>query len=365
MRALLVLVLLVLSPPVGADSHRFAASGPPPHRELEIDGATDIAAMELVIHSFQRAHPDIAVTYRDIHTRVAYERFLERERAGQVQADIVLSSAMDLQMKLVNDGYAQRHESGAARELPEWATWRNEIFGFTWEPVVIVYDRSRFTEAELPRSRWELAQLLRSQPERFRGKVGTYDVGRSGVGYLFAAQDAKQSPAAWDLTLALGAVGTRLFETSGEMLDAVASGTLLLGYNVLGSYATARARQDPRVGILLPEDYTLLTSRTAFIPRRAAHPDTARAFLDHVLSPSGQQVIAGESDLFAIHPGVSGRSTLAAVIGGAHGPLRPIRLGPGLLVYLDQVKHRLFLRQFDQMLRTPGVGGQEGATDRP
>ncbi|WP_035693576.1 ABC transporter substrate-binding protein [Azospirillum halopraeferens] len=359
-RALSALVLLLAAVTVAATPPAAAVTVvyPPPAaptgpRTLEIHGATDIEAMDPVIRSFQELHPDIAVTYEDLNTNELYERFLADEAAGRPGPDLVLSSAMDLQIKLVNDGYAQPYASPEAAALPRWATWRNEAFGFTSEPVVIVYNRERLHESEVPQSRWDLAELLRTQPERFRGKVATYDVRASGVGYLFVTQDSKQSPAIWDLAREFGAVDVHLHDRSATILDAVAQGDLLIGYNLLGAYARARADRDDRIGIVMPEDYTLVMSRTAFIPRRAGNPGPARLFLDHLLSERGQRIIAGPSHLYAIHPDVHGPTTLRAVEAAAPGPLRPIRMGPGLLVYLDASKRRLFLRQFLGTIERP------------
>ncbi|MNI44612.1 hypothetical protein D3C73_989930 [compost metagenome] len=126
-------------------------------------------------------------------------------------------------------------------------------------------------------------------------------------------------------------------ERTGVLLDQVASGQLSLVYNVLGSYAQARIDAGAPLAIVEPEDYTLVVLRTAVIPRTAAHPQEARRFLDYLLSPRGQQVLAREARLMPIVRGdargddAPGRSR------------RPIQLGPGLLVYLDALKRRQFL----------------------
>ena len=54
------------------------------------------------------------------------------------------------------------------------------------------------------------------------------------------------------------------------MLERVGSGEHLIAYNVFGSYALARAKKDPSIGWLLPEDYTLVTSRVALISGKAS-----------------------------------------------------------------------------------------------
>ena len=72
--------------------------------------------------------------------------------------------------------------------------------------------------------------------------------------------------------------------------------------------------------------------------------------LDFMLSRAGQEIVAGESQLYSIHPEVTGPTTAAALRASEGGSLRPIRVGPGLLVYLDQVKRRKFLKQWQRAL---------------
>jgi two-component system sensor histidine kinase TctE len=43
--------------------------------------------------------------------------------------------------------------------------------------------------------------LLEQSPEKFRGKIATYDIGVSGVGYLFATTESMLSPISGDLRM--------------------------------------------------------------------------------------------------------------------------------------------------------------------
>jgi ABC-type Fe3+ transport system substrate-binding protein len=72
---------------------------------------------------------------------------------------------------------------------------------------------------------------------------------------------------------------------------------------VLGSYAQARIDAGAPLGIVQPEDYTLVMLRTAMIPRNAAHTAEARRFLDYLLSPRGQQILAKHARQMPILPG--------------------------------------------------------------
>ncbi len=310
---------------------------------LVIAGATDRQQFDPVIRDFQANQPGVSVTYVELDTGDLQNRFL----AGTIspRPDLLISSAADLQVKLANDGYALRHDSEATRRLPHWARWRSEVFGFTFEPAVIVLNPDLVEAAERPASRLALAQLLERNVHRFAGKVATYDIATSGVGHLLAAQDSQVSSLFWRLATALGSVGVRLHCCSGEMIDLVESGDYAIAYNVLGSYAAARKVAGARIEIVMPSDYTLVLSRVMLIPRTAPRPDLAGAFVDHVLSPEGQRVVSEKAGLGSVMSGETDPPSASV-----KGPLQPIAIGPWLLAFLDQQRRSRFLQTWLQIV---------------
>src|SRR3546814_8084684 len=91
----------------------------------------------------------------------------------------------------------------------------------------------------------------------------------SGVGYLLATQDAVVGGVFGSLLEALGRSQVVLKGNTSEMLEGIAEGRYLIGYNVLGSYAQVWAERNRSIGIVLPSDYTLALSRTAIISAAA------------------------------------------------------------------------------------------------
>jgi iron(III) transport system substrate-binding protein len=302
---------------------------------------------------FRTLHPAIDVEYHHLNSLELYHRFLKESVAGEPGADVLWSSAMDLQVKLVNDGHAAVHESSESERLPTWAIWKREAFGTTYEPIGVAYSRRHLKEAELPRTHAELARWLGANLARVRGRVATYDPEGAGLGWLVASEDARTSEAFWDIARALGQAEVRLHTSTAEMLEEVASGRLLLAYNLLGSYALPVTRRDPSVGLLLLRDYTLMVSRVAFIARRARHPQAAWLWLEHLLSQRGQQVCADQGGLFAVRADVSGPNTATVLQHELGASARPIPIGPGLLVHLDQSRRERFLHRWRQALALP------------
>lgn len=316
---------------------------------VNVYSATDtIAVTELIAH-FERANPGIDVAYTEFNTSELYAAVAE----GAGTVDVVISSAMDLQAKLVNSGMAHAFHPPSARNLPDWAQWRDELYGFTYEPVAMVYNKAAFAGRRLPRTRSELAGMIRDEPDFFRGRVGTYDIRLSGVGYLFATQDAQRGYQFSRLAESFGRAHARTFCCTLEVVDRVASGELVYGYNVIGSYALGRAREDARVGIYLLDDYTLVMTRTAFIPESAPNKVAAAAFVDFLLSPEGQDTIASASSLLPLVPRSAAQREMAETLGTEGRSLLPIRLGIGLLTYLDKVKKDTFLADWSAAMRAP------------
>jgi iron(III) transport system substrate-binding protein len=130
------------------------------------------------------------------------------------------------------------------------------------------------------------------------------------------------------------------------MMERIASGDSLIGYNLLGSYAIVRAKVDPSIGYVLPQDYTLVMSRIIFITKRAANPNAARLWVDFLLSRRGQEIIAGESMLFSLRADVEGRGDGRGPRADPRQSIKPIAVGPGLLTYQDQAKRMEFLRKW-------------------
>ena len=322
-----------------------------------IYAALDPHVARPLVADFEALYPGVKVDFRDYTTWDVYSRVrteMDAGRAAGPSADVVWSSAMDLQMKLVNDGYAQSHRSEETAALPAWASWRDEAFGTTYEPAALVYNTRLLGQAEVPTTHPELLQFLTQQRHRLTGKVSTYDPGRSGVGFLLQTQDEQANPVVfWALARAFGAVDVATMPNTSDMLDRVARGDLVLAYNLLGTYALTFARSDPRVGVQLLQDYTLVMSRVIFIARRARHPNAARLWVDYVLSRRGQEVMVRHGNLFSVRedqPGGSAPAELRSRLGAA---ARPIALGTGLLTYLDQRKRDAFLRQWNAVTEGP------------
>jgi iron(III) transport system substrate-binding protein len=317
LRRLLLAALLVSGTPAPAfeiEAERLF-EGSAPVAELRVLSTTDSDIVAPLIEAFLQTRPDLAVRYVMASSREVYAAIADES----APFDLVISSAMDLQMTLANDGFARPHASDAAAALPDWARWRDLLFGFALEPVVTVVSLSGFEGLPIPQTRHDL------------------------IGYLFATEDARQTDAFWRLAEVMGRLNARLYCCSVDMIEDLAQGRILIAYNVVGSYAATHARSLPDAGIIEMQDFTQALLRTGLIPVGAPRPDLGAALLDFTMSPVGQALARGPT---AFPPLDTGAIRLSAHI-------RPIRLDPGLLVGLDRMTRARFLREWDAAMTQP------------
>jgi iron(III) transport system substrate-binding protein len=314
-------------------------------RRLLIWSAVDKGKVQPLLDAFRNAHPGLSVSYVEMSARTLNDNFIQAVAKGGETPDFLWSSAMDLQIKLTNDGYAQSYASPEAAAIPGWANWKNQAWGTTAEPIVMIYNRRLIADAAAPTTRAALTRLLEDRPPALRGRIATYDVPNSAVGYLYLMQDQQATHDIWRLVRAMGANQVKLYDSAEPLMQAVKAGQIAIGYNIIGSYARDEVRHSPDLGMVMPRDYTLVMSRIALIPAAAPHPAAARLFVDFLLSRKGQQFLAARS-----MPSVRGDVPSPEGLRAIGVPLRAIRVGPALLVDRDQLTRRYFLKRWQAAL---------------
>jgi iron(III) transport system substrate-binding protein len=319
--------------------------------KLVIYSSTDSASVEPLLQDFKSLYPFLQVEYNDLNTTEIYNRFVAETAAGSGTADLLWSSAMDLQLQLASKGNALTYASPEISGLPKWAVWQNQAYGTTFEPVSIAYNKRLLPADAVPQSHADMIRLPKEKPDVFKEKIATFDPEKSGVGFLMMTQDAKVFPQFWDLAKTLGASGAKVYTSTGAMLEKVGSGEHYLAYNIIGSYVLLRQKKDASLGLVLPKDYTLVFSRVAFISKGARHPNAAKLFLDYLLSKRGQTVMSEKSLVYSLRSDVPGNITAAGLTKELGKALKPIDVNTEILSGLEQNKRLEFMKQWQTAMK--------------
>lgn len=341
----LVTLLVVPGVSVGAthadieESATFGAKPGSASAFLRIISSADLSAMRPALQLFAELRESVGVRYDQASSNTVHTLATAAGRPVEgASYDLAISSAMDLQIKLANDGAARRFQSSRTLALPAAMRWRDRVFGFTEEPAAIVYNANVVPGGVIPASRFELLEYLRRHRSTLHGRVITYDVERSGLGYLLATQDSLRSDTYWRLMEVFGGLGARLSCCTATMLEQLSTGEAAIAYNAIGSYAYERAGKDSALRLLLPDDYVLIMTRSAVILRDAKEPELAGSFVDFLLSPRGRDALNASFGLARTRALMEERSG------------QTIRLDPALLVYLDAMKRRAFLDEWSSAI---------------
>ncbi len=344
-KELLLLLAVCLMKPHFAMGEIYEFGEPDSLNHLTLYSSVDIKILSPLIKHFIILNPDMSIQYEQMSTVGLYERVIAEK--DHLKAGLVISSAMDLQLKLVNDGFAQRYQSVTTDELPAMATWRNQVFAFSLEPIVMVANRGLFPNSEFPTNRQELLQTIRKYSNDIKGRIGTYDVRKGGVGYLLASQDSRQANTTWGRLLeAFGSHKVRTYCCTNEIIDDIESGRIVLGYNLLGANAYQRVLNNPWLIMLIPSDYTLMLMRVALIPKNSKEAANGGLFLDYLLSEQGQKMMQTENLLYPIKE-PTGKNVQS--LNSSH-PRRVIELDQQLLLGRDFAKQKRFIEEWEYAL---------------
>ena len=342
-RHLVLLAALCLAPPAVAQEAvtEFGAG----QTRMTVRSTTDIAVIRPVMEQFAAANPDLVVGYEQWGSNNLFDD-ARAACAGQgTGADVVISSGVQHLVWLVNADCARPYRSELTAGLPPSRRWRDELWGVTEEPAVIIYNQAALAAADVPRSRFALLDLMRERPDMLTRRVATYDIEESGLGYLLAHTDSLEATTFGAMLESFSRIGAVATCCSTEIIQAVAKGRFLIAYNVLGSYVASATTPD--VGVILPEDYTLILSRGFMIPRDAAQPEAAARLLDYLLSAPAQETLRRVG---LVMPDDDGAES-----GLLQSARRPIRLAPPLLVALDRHRRETLLGLWDRAFDMSGM----------
>ncbi|SMO97555.1 iron(III) transport system substrate-binding protein [Thalassovita litoralis] len=332
----LLLANAVVSPAIAQEIvTKFTTPSSVADTRLVIRSTTDTVIFTPLLKAFVARYPNVELQYEQWGSNDLYNDS-RRVCDGQgASADVVISSGVHQMVDLVNRACANAYRSALTAQLPAQRMWRDELWGITREAAVIIYNKSLVFADDVPLTRFALLDLMRRSPDDYRGKIATYDIEASGLGFLFAFMDSQQATTFGGLLEAFARVDAVATCCSAEIIASVESGRYKIAYNVLGSYVSTVPHAN--IGVIHPQDYTMFLSRALMIPKAAPQKETAAAFLDFLLSAEGRALLAGAELIQQSDNDETARSNSTD---------RYIPIDPTLLVAMDHHRRNRFFAEW-------------------
>ncbi|HZD53097.1 MAG TPA: ABC transporter substrate-binding protein [Woeseiaceae bacterium] len=261
-----------------------------------------------IIEGFQAKYPWIKkVQSLDLGPAVSFERYYAERSIGEHTADLLAVGSPEGFHRFARSGAMEPYASPETPHLPDWSYDGAGLYTLSTDPMVIIYNKLAMPESDWPDSLEDIRELARTQPDRYRDRVTTYDATKHSFAYDIHWNVAKRAGAGADaLFRELGSI-TRPESGAATMAEKVTSGEYLAGYFVSGIGVFPRMSEPGRSKILgwsLIRDGTPTFLRGMALTRDGNNPNSAKLLLDYILSHEGQ-VAVGKGGLTPYRPDVS------------------------------------------------------------
>lgn len=274
--------------------------------ELAINSGTAKENWAPVFRDFQKKYPWVKSILAKESGAEGYQQLLNQITTNSVQEDImVVSSTQGWNDFAAHEGALAEYRSPELDHLPEFAELLPNVYAMSMDPMGMVYNTSLIGEELTGLD--DLAAYAESHPGELDGKItfreATTPFGFS-VGHAWTQSNPK-NPEAWATFEKLLPL-SRPETSSGTQIEKILAGEYAAGFLISSALGYAQQeRSDGLVKFVLPKDGTLLLGRGAGIIQDAPHPNTARLFVDFLLSEEGQRAVA-EGGLTAYRDGIAG-----------------------------------------------------------
>ena len=243
---------------------------------------------QALLAGFAHAHPTVKLQFVDGVSTELHAQYLGLHSQGLPPPDVIWSSAMDLQMDLVQQGHAQVHRSAHAQTLPAWASYQGMAYCTTLEPLVSLRHTQHIGPDQRVSTLAEVADVIERQPNLLRNRMACLDIEANGMGFL-AMLVARDQADVFERFIRLAAdLQVQGHASNPPLVQALVAQRAVLAFPVLGAFAARAVQAHPELAVCTSAQARLGVSRVALIPNHAPHPEQAACFMDFLLSPAGQ-----------------------------------------------------------------------------
>lgn len=273
-----------------------------------------------VIAGFNAKYPWITVTTTDLGAYEVFERYYTEVAGNARTADFIATAAPDGWINFAAKGGVAPYVSAEDANVPAVGKIASGIYAVSTDPMVLIWNKQLLPEP--PKSMAELVSAIQADPEKFKGKLVSYDAEGEGFGYgLNYYYTSVKGDTAWKTLEALGSTEVKILTSGGKMIDSVLAGESSVGYFV--SLITVKPRladSEALLGWTYLPDAQIVVVRGMAVTQKAASPNSAKLLLDYILSAEGQIAFANggltayRADVAATAP--LHLSQVAAAVGG-------------------------------------------------
>jgi iron(III) transport system substrate-binding protein len=235
-------------------------------------------AAEAIGHRFTERYPGVAVSVIRTTGQVAYERLLQELKNNTPTCDVFSSTDISQYPALLKrDALAKYTPQNAAALAAPYQAMAEAGFYYPTNASlqIVIYNTKTVTGADIPRRCTDLLD------PKFDRRVAVAHPAFSG--YFGQWVLAMRRQYGWSYFEKLAANNPRIGRSGNDPITMLNAGECVVGTGPASTSTVTAARGNP-IGIIYPEDGTVLTVGPSAIVASAPHPNAARLFMEWLLS---------------------------------------------------------------------------------
>ncbi|RNE67025.1 ABC transporter substrate-binding protein [Cryobacterium tepidiphilum] len=258
--------------------------------DLVIYSNTDQENWAPIFRDFQKKYPFVKISANNLESDEVFQRQLSEMATGNAPADLLVSNATQGWAEYASKpDTTMAYESPELSKLPDFVTLLPNVYAMSMDPIGMLYNTA-VIDKELTSIK-DLADYVQANKDKMKNKVTTRDVS-GAFGFSVSKAWADNATDSWD-TLAKVMPFARAETSSGTQKDKITSGEYGAGFLISGAVGfPAEKDAGGLLKFVLPKDGTDVIGRGIAITPKAPHVNTAKLFVDFVLSEDGQNAVA-------------------------------------------------------------------------
>ena len=249
-----------------------------------------------IISAFNQDYPWIKVNFLDLASDEVFQRYYAEQSTGSSTVDIVLTGSSAAWLDFISKGNVVKYDSPEISKIPANTVPAPGLYTISYDPQIIAWNKLLLPEAQWPKSVADIAALAKADPSAFDKKIGVMEpMGTSTMQSIIAhlikhTGEAKEM----DIFNVLGPLSV-VARSAGPTYEKILTGEFTVGFN-LSAIPLFPQLSDPNtaniIGWAYPTDGTVATMRNFAIATTTKNPDSARLFVDFLLSKKGQEAVS-------------------------------------------------------------------------
>jgi ABC-type Fe3+ transport system substrate-binding protein len=298
---------------------------------VHIVGVMEPRQIEYLLEQIEARFPLVNATYKQMREGQIISNIMSS--AGSVPSiDIAIISDPGVGVRLANEGFLTPFP--VSTNSMDGSHWRGEVLALFYDSPVMVVRKGVFSPEELPRGRLKLAHFLEKNKLRLSKRLGLINIGVDSQSYAYSTQDLLRTPLFWRISRAFGRLDSRIYENSGEVLEALQLGEIDIAYNIPLSQLALGSQEG--LTVFVPEDYAVS------VPWVLVAPEHSRQVILQDIVGLLQELVEQQKFPNSAFWNLWSELSLA--------DSQRVNIGPELLVFLDPIKKTNILDSWFQMV---------------